>query len=78
MPLVLLAAFVPAALVLPLFGMTAVVYAGVFSAIAWWRDDARDVDGVTWWDVAGAFAFIGFAAVLLSNPKEVLLLLGMH
>lgn len=78
MPLVLLAAFVPAALVLPLFGMTAVVYAALFAAIAWWRSEERDVDGVTWWDVAGAFAFIGFAAVLLSKPGEVLPLLGMH
>jgi drug/metabolite transporter superfamily protein YnfA len=78
MPLVLLAAFVPAVLVLPLFGMTAVVYAAIFAAIAWWHNDVRDADGVTWWDVAGAFAFIGFAAVLLSKPQEVLLLLGMH
>lgn len=78
MPLVLLAAFVPAVLVLPLFGMTAVVYAAIVAAIAWWHNDARDADGVTWWDVSGAFAFIGFAAVLLSKPQEVLLLLGMH
>jgi hypothetical protein len=78
MPLVLLAAFVPAVLVLPLFGMTTLVYAAAFSTIAWWRNDERDVAGVTFWDVAGAFAFIGFAAVLLSRPEEVLPLLGAH
>jgi hypothetical protein len=74
--LFVIAASVPAVLVLPLFGMTAVVGAAGFAVFAWWRNDDHDAAYVTWWDMAGAFALIGFAAVLLSNPEEVLALLG--
>jgi hypothetical protein len=77
-PLALFVALVPAALVLPLFGITAVVNAGLFAAVSWWRGESRDADHLTWWDIAGALAFIGIAAVLLSQPEDVLPLLGHH
>lgn len=71
-PILLFSVLAPAALILPLFGMTSLVYALAFALIAQWRPDIGA--GVTWWDVAGAFAFIGFAAVLLSRPEVLPLL----
>ena len=75
LPLMALVMFVPAPLVLPIFGITAIGIAAVSALIAWWRADDRNAPNVTWWDIAGAFAFIGFAAVLLSQPEDVLPLL---
>jgi hypothetical protein len=76
LPPILLAAYLPPALVLPMYGLFCVAAAAAFTLIACWRGDRHDAPFVTWWDVAGAFAFIGCAAVLLSDPEDVLPLLG--
>jgi hypothetical protein len=31
----------------------------------------RNHPGITLWDVSGAYAFIGFAAGMLSDPQQV-------
>ena len=37
----------------------------------------RDTDHVNLWDVAGAYAFIGFAAGMISKPEYVLQLFAV-
>jgi hypothetical protein len=77
-PLVLLLAFAPRPLVLPLFGMGALALSAAFACLAWWQAVDWKGSRVTLWDIAGALAFIGFAAVLLSDPETVLPLLGQN
>jgi hypothetical protein len=77
-PLILLLAYAPRPLVLPLFGMAALAIAAVFACLARWQAVDWLAGHVTMWDIAGALAFIGFAAVLLSEPEIVLPLLGQH
>jgi hypothetical protein len=39
---------------------------------AWSLSTDRQGAGSTLWDVSGAYAFIGFAAGMLSDPQQVL------
>lgn len=77
-PLILLLAFAPRPLILPLFGMAALVLAAGTACLAWLQAVDWHAGHLTKWDIAGALAFIGFAAVLLSEPEIVLPLLGQH
>jgi hypothetical protein len=76
LPIALAASAFPSALMLPAFGIMALILAALVSALAWWLAAERKPDHISLWDVAGAFALIGFAAVLLSQPEDVLPLLG--
>jgi hypothetical protein len=58
----------PAPLVLPVLSVALLVAAVILAAAAWWRGARPRADGVGLWDLAGAFAFIGFAASMLSAP----------
>jgi ABC-type Fe3+-siderophore transport system permease subunit len=71
--LLLLATQLPRSLVLPVFSLFALAGAVLVSFIAWRRNDNRNAQHVTAWDVAGAFAFVGFAAAMLSKPDQVLI-----
>ncbi len=73
--IVLLVWLLPPPLVLPVFGMLSLAAAAVSAVVAWRGHADRDVEGFSAWDAAGAFAFIGFAATLLSEPEHVLELL---
>jgi len=46
--------------------------AAVIALAAWCLSSSRQSAGITLWDVAGAYAFIGFAAGMLSDPQQVL------
>jgi hypothetical protein len=70
-PILLLALMLPPALVLPVLSLAALAVAGHVAIAAWWRGARRDGDRVTLWDIAGATAFIGFAAGMLSDPDHV-------
>jgi hypothetical protein len=70
-PLLLLASWLPPALVLPALSLAALACAGSAALIAWWRGARRHGDRLTLWDVAGATAFIGFAAGMLSEPDHI-------
>jgi hypothetical protein len=74
LPMLLLALFVPRPLVLPVLCLIAVAGAAAASLVAWKRGSVRDAHHVTAWDVAGALAFVGCAAAMLSNPEQVLIL----
>lgn len=57
---------------LPLMSLIALVSAAVIALAAWCLSSDRHSAGITLWDVSGAYAFIGFAAGMLSDPRQVL------
>jgi hypothetical protein len=75
-PLLLLLGLVPAARILPALGFASLMIAGVLALVAWWRRTKRYTNRINLWDVAGACAFIGFAAGIISQPEQVLDLFG--
>ena len=72
LPLILVAYLVPPALVLPVLSIALLTTAGVLALIAWYIRSDRNANKMTVWDLAGACAFIGFAAGILSTPENVL------
>lgn len=70
--ILLLVGFLPSPLVLPAFGVVSLAGAAIAALLAWCTGANRDADIVTLWDIAGALAFIGFAATMLSDPEHVL------
>jgi len=66
----------PAELFLPSLSVILLAAAGALSLLAWRRQADRHTDHVNLWDLAGAFAFIGFAAGMLSEPQHVMQLFG--
>jgi hypothetical protein len=62
----------PRPLVLPVFSVMALSVAGVIAIMAWRRSTAGDQSRVTYWDVAGALAFFGVCAAMLSDAEQVM------
>ena len=56
---------------LPSMSLVALAISAVALA-AWCLSSDRHGAGITLWDVSGAYAFIGFAAGMLSDPQQVL------
>lgn len=75
-PLVVVAALVPRPLFLPSLTLAAVAAAAAAAVAAWWFGSRRHGNTVTLWDIAGAFALIGCAAAMLSEPETVLITIG--
>jgi hypothetical protein len=73
---VLLVWLVPPPLVLPALGLVSFTAAGVVALFAHYSGADRHADGITLWDVAGAFALIWVAAGILSEPEHIVQLLG--
>jgi len=73
---VLLVWLVPPPLVLPALGLMSFTAAGVVALFAHYSGADRHTDGITLWDVAGAFALIWVAAGMLSEPEHIVQLLG--
>jgi hypothetical protein len=69
---VVLLGLFPAQLVLPVVSVALLAGAAILAAAAWWRGARPRAGRVGLWDLAGAFAFIGFAASMLSAPGAVL------
>jgi 4-hydroxybenzoate polyprenyltransferase len=61
----------PAPLVLPTFSLLLLAAAGSTALLAWLGRAERRSERVTFWDVAGALAFIGFAAGMLCDPVQL-------
>jgi hypothetical protein len=76
-PIALLVWLLPAAQVLPMFGLVSLAGASAVALLAWGTRATHDSDGITLWDVAGALAFLGFAAGALSEPMAVVQLFGL-
>ena len=58
-------------LVLPSISVVALASAAIVALVAWCMSSKRQGRGITLWDVSGAYAFIGFAAGMLSDPHQV-------
>ena len=59
-------------LLLPLMSLIALAVSAIVALAAWCLSSDRHGAGITLWDVSGAYAFIGFAAGMLSDPQQVL------
>ena len=73
---VLLVWLVPPPLVLPTLGLVSFTAAVVVALFAYCSGTDRHADGITLWDLAGAFALIWVAAGMLSEPEHIAQLLG--
>jgi hypothetical protein len=58
-------------LVLPSVSVVALASAAIIALAAWCMSADRNSAGISLWDVSGAYAFIGFAAGMLSDPQQV-------
>jgi len=65
-------ALAPAPLILPIISIICLATAAAVALAAWQTRARRQSESVTLWDVAGAMAFVGFAAAMLSKPENVL------
>jgi hypothetical protein len=68
---VLMHLFLPPPLVLPALSIALSALAGGLSLIAW-RMPRPHQSLLGYWDLAGAAAFIGIAAALMSDPEQAL------
>jgi hypothetical protein len=55
--------------VLPSLSVIALALAGVVALLAWATASKRDRAHITLWDLSGLYAFLGFAAGMLSEPE---------
>lgn len=76
-PAVLLVVLIPGSLLLPVLSLAAMAIAAGATLFGWARRERRNGDRITWWDIAGAFALIGCAAGMLSQPENALQLFGV-
>jgi hypothetical protein len=75
---VLLTGLLPGSLLMPAVSVLLFVLALVFALVAWIRC-STDEYGVTYWDVAGALAFIGICTAALVEPDQLVrLVAGAH
>ena len=70
-PLIGFVLFVRTPLVLPLISVAALASAAAIALAAWCMSADRNSPGISLWDVSGTYAFIGFAAGMLSDPQQV-------
>jgi hypothetical protein len=59
-------------LVLESMSVIALAFSAIVALAAWRLSSDRHGAGITLWDVSGTYAFIGFAAGMLSDPQQVL------
>ena len=71
-PLIGFLLFVRVPLVLPSISVVALASAATIALAAWCMSADRNSPGISLWDVSGAYAFIGFACGMLSEPEDVL------
>jgi len=71
-PLFGIAALTPPLLILPVVSLVCLAAAGGTAIFAWRTHAEPQSTTVTSWDIAGAFAFIGFSAAMLSKPENVI------
>jgi hypothetical protein len=59
-------------LLLESVSLIALAFSAIVALAAWGLSSDRHGAGITLWDVSGAYAFVGFAAGMLSDPQQVL------
>ena len=70
-PLMAILALVRVPFVLPLLSLVAITSAAGIALLAWWMSFERVDNGITLWDLAGLYAFLGCAAAMLAEPAHV-------
>jgi hypothetical protein len=76
-PAFLLFALIPGPLLLPVLSLAAMAVAAVAALFGLVRREPWHGERITAWDIAGAFAFIGCAAGMFSQPENVMQLFGV-
>jgi hypothetical protein len=71
-----LVSLTPRLLVLPVLSLAAIASAAVVAVLAWLHGADRHSSNITSWDVAGALAFIGCAAGMLTGSDQILQAFG--
>jgi hypothetical protein len=66
----------PSVLLLPTLSLATLAIAGLLALLAWLLELPGRTAQVNLWDVAGAFALVGFAAGMLSQPEQVVQMFG--
>jgi len=59
-------------LLLPALSLISLTGAGLVALAALWTTPNRQCAHITLWDISGAYAFVGFAAGMLSEPEQVM------
>jgi hypothetical protein len=58
--------------VLPSMSVVALASAAIIAFAAWCMSADRNSTSISLWDIAGSYAFIGFAAGMISDPEQVM------
>ncbi len=77
LPAAAIALFAPKAIALPAASLLSITLATLVTLYAWYSRVSYRSPKLTFWDLAGMFAFIGFGAGALSEPSAALELFGM-
>lgn len=78
LPAALAAVILPKAIALPAASLLSLVLAALVAIYAYRTGVPYRARGLTFWDLAGMLAFIGFGAGALTDPFASLQLLGME
>jgi hypothetical protein len=71
-PLIGFIQLVRSAPVLPSLCLMALASAAILAFAAWTMLSNRNSVGISFWHAAGAYAFIGFAAGMVSDPEQIM------
>lgn len=78
LPAAAVALLAPKAIALPTASLVSLLLAAACAVYAWRARVNYRAQGLTFWDLAGMLAFIGFGAGALSEPLAALELFGMN
>lgn len=77
LPAALIALLAPKAIALPAASLASLALAGACAFYAYYNGIDYRARGLTFWDLAGMLAFVGFGAGAMSEPLAALELFGM-
>lgn len=69
--------FVKTSLILPSLSLMSLGLAGLVALAAWTTSATNEGRHITLWDISGAYALVGFAAGMLSEPMQVVELMSL-
>jgi hypothetical protein len=77
LPAAAIALFAPKPIALPTASLVSLLLAAAFAIYAWRARVNYRAKGLTFWDLAGMLALVGFGAGAMSEPAAALELFGM-
>jgi len=78
LPAACVAIIAPKSIAMPLASLVSLIFAAIVAAYAWHSRTNRKARGLTFWDLAGMLALIGFGTGAVSEPAAALELFGMN